>query len=150
MTLPTSPPTPPEDRARTGRKRPRKVVLAVAALTALPLALGACGSTSKSAAGSTTTKSHTATSKPVSSIHIIIKDYAFHPADFTVSPGAKIIVTNEDPVTHTLTDMANSKIFNTGDIGTGQTKTITAPTKPGKYPYFCLIHNFMTGVLTVS
>lgn len=79
---------------------------------------------------------------------IIIKNFAFSPSRVTVKPGSKIKVINKDGVTHTLTSLSNK--FNTGDVNPGQTKTFTAPTKPGHYPYRCNIHQFMTGMLTVS
>lgn len=148
---------------RRGPRRPRLSTIArrlrwgrrpigiVALLCAGALALAACSSTSSSSSSTTSppaASSSSASSAPVSSIHIIIKNFAFHPDDFTVAPGAKITVTNEDSVDHTFT--ARNKAFNTGDIAPGQTVHLTAPTKPGSYPYLCLIHQFMTGTMTVS
>ena len=49
----------------------------------------------------------------------------------------------------TLTDMADPKLFSTGDVGPGQVKTFKAPGKAGSYPYFCTIHQYMTGTLVV-
>jgi plastocyanin len=60
-----------------------------------------------------------------------------------------VTVRNEDSVTHTLTDKADSKLFNTGPVSPGQTKTFKAPDKPGSYPFICTIHQFMTGTLVV-
>ena len=62
-------------------------------------------------------------------------------------PGATVRVTNNDSVTHTLT--ATGGQFNTGDIGADQTKTFTAPTKPGTYHYICNIHQYMMGTIVV-
>jgi plastocyanin len=130
----------------------------VALIAAGALGLAACSSstsssssapTSSSAPASSSAASSTATNgKAPASFHLIIKNFAFHPADFTVAPGATITVTNEDSVDHTFT--ARNRAFNTGDIAPGQTVTVKAPTTPGTYPYLCLIHQFMTGVLTVS
>jgi len=113
------------------------------ALSGVAVGASACSSTSSA----TSTPSHES-SAPVSQITVTIKNFAFHPASFTVKPGAKITVTNKDSVTHTFT--ADSGVFNTGDISPGATKTVTAPTKPGTYPYRCLIHQFMTGTLVVK
>jgi plastocyanin len=74
----------------------------------------------------------------------------FSPDSITVSPGAVVTVKNEDSVTHTLTDKANSSLFNTGPVSPGQTKTFKAPDKPGSYPFLCTIHQYMTGTLVVS
>jgi plastocyanin len=85
----------------------------------------------------------------VSGTSITISNYMFNPMNLTVKPGAKITVTNKDSVTHTLTATGKGG-FNTGDIGHDQTKSITAPTKPGTYHYICNIHQYMMGTITVS
>jgi plastocyanin len=72
----------------------------------------------------------------------------FAPMSITVSPGAKISVSNEDSATHTLT--AAGKAFDSGDISPGETVTVTAPNKPGWYDYLCDIHQYMTGMIKVG
>ncbi len=79
---------------------------------------------------------------------IEIKNFAFVPPTVTVAPGTTITVTNTDGTTHTVT--AGDKRFSTGNIGGGATGTFTAPTKPGKYPYICNIHQYMQGDLDVK
>jgi plastocyanin len=125
----------------------------------LGLALTACGSSSSSSSSTSATAtsdaSATATGssagqKTVTSDTIVIKNFAFSPASLTVSPGAVVTVHNEDSVTHTLTDKADSKLFNTGPVSPGQTKTFKAPDNPGSYPFLCTIHQFMTGTLVVQ
>jgi plastocyanin len=64
-----------------------------------------------------------------------------------VAPGATVKVVNKDAVTHTLT--ATTGQFDTGNIAPGQTKTFTAPTKPGSYHYICNIHQYMMGTIQV-
>jgi plastocyanin len=81
---------------------------------------------------------------------IVIKNFMFHPASLTVAPGATVTIRNEDSVTHTLTDKADPKLFSTGDIPPGGSKTIKAPGQAGSYPYFCMIHQYMAGTLVVS
>jgi plastocyanin len=73
----------------------------------------------------------------------------FSPASLTVSPGAVVTVKNEDSVTHTFTDKADPKLFTSGPVASGQTKTFKAPDKPGSYPVFCTIHQYMAGTLVV-
>jgi plastocyanin len=80
---------------------------------------------------------------------VVIKNFMFSPATLSVSPGTVVTVRNEDSVTHTLTDKADPGLFNTGDIRPGQVKTFKAPGKAGSYPYFCTIHQYMTGTLVV-
>lgn len=72
----------------------------------------------------------------------------FEPMSLTVAPGAKVSVTNKDSATHTLT--ATNGQFNTGDVAQNQTKTFTAPTKPGTYHYICNIHQYMMGTIIVK
>ena len=72
----------------------------------------------------------------------------FSPMHAAVAPGSTVSVTNKDSVTHTLT--ATGGQFDTGDIGAGQTKTFTAPSKAGTYDYICNIHQYMMGTIVVS
>jgi plastocyanin len=74
----------------------------------------------------------------------------FQPTTLTVSPGAVVTVKNEDSVAHTFTDKADPNLFSSGSVGAGQTKTFKAPAKPGSYPVYCTIHQYMTGTLVVS
>ena len=111
----------------------------------LVVGVAACGSSSKTAS--------TSGSSPAGSSAnmIVIKNFAFSPASDTVKAGATITVKNEDQTAHTLTATGSAKgMFDTGNLGPGQTKTFTAPSKPGTYPYLCQIHNYMTGTLNVS
>lgn len=78
---------------------------------------------------------------------MVIKNFAFSPADITVHPGQQVEWTNEDPTVHTVT--AVNRLFNSGDLSQGKTFTYTF-TKAGSYNYLCLIHQFMTGTVTVS
>ena len=84
---------------------------------------------------------------------IVIKNFKFTPAAPRVTPGERIKVRNEDPVTHTLTagtPASVSSVFNTGSLGPGQAMVIVAPAKAGAYPFFCKIHTFMIGMLMVG
>jgi plastocyanin len=113
-------------------------------VVAAALLLAACssgGSGSGSAAPSTS-----ASAKQTSAISI--SNFMFDPMAASVQPGATISVTNKDSVTHTLT--ATGGQFNTGSIGANQTKTFTAPTKPGTYHYICNIHQYMMGTIVVK
>jgi plastocyanin len=85
---------------------------------------------------------------PLAAPTVVIKNFAFGPAAVTVAPGTKVTVINEDQATHTLT--ARDRSFDTGPITGGRRAEITAPATPGHYPYFCGIHQYMTGTLTVQ
>ncbi|MGH9297393.1 MAG: cupredoxin domain-containing protein [Acidimicrobiales bacterium] len=148
-----------------GRAAPRLKELGLAGVTLLmAILLGLSESATGAAAvsagqpptmthvGKSGVSSKSGSGQVEASITVHIKNFMFHPMTFSVSPGEKIRVKNEDSVAHTLTAMpgaASNGKFNTGSVGPGQTVTMSAPTKPGKYPFFCTIHQYMTGTLTV-
>jgi plastocyanin len=118
---------------------------AVVLVLAAALLLAACsGGASGSSSGSAAPKGSGATSTK----SITISNFMFSPMHAAVAPGSTVSVTNKDSVTHTLT--ATSGQFNTGEIGPGQTKTFTAPSKAGTYNYICNIHQYMMGTIVVS
>jgi plastocyanin len=125
----------------------RPLALAVCAAT-LAVLLASCGGSSGSPPGSAP-GSPTATSAARGAAGgITISGFAYS-GTMTVKPGQKVTVTNDDSVTHTLTDKVSHK-FDTGDIpGSGRRKTFTAPTQPGRYPFGCTIHPDMKGTLLV-
>ena len=86
-------------------------------------------------------------------VHVVISNYAFHPARLVVRPGATIAVINTDQVAHTMTAVPGSVPFgdfSTGPVDLGQTVRLRAPKEPGRYDFYCSIHKFMKGVLVVS
>jgi len=88
-----------------------------------------------------------------STIMVVIKNFAFQPADPKATAGEKILVKNEDGVAHTFSSTpgaAAATAFTTGAIAPGATRALVAPSKAGTYPFECLIHTFMKGTLTVS
>jgi plastocyanin len=131
---------------------------AVAVTVALLAA--ACGSTSSS--GTTTAASTTtmhmatvapnktaagSTTKPMSGhIFVSIRNYQYSPDNLVVKAGTIITFHNYDQTAHTATALDQS--FDTGTIEPGKSATITVK-KPGRYPYHCLFHAFMTGTITV-
>jgi plastocyanin len=120
------------------RRSRRRVVPLFGVAAALLLA--ACGSGGG--------KSGAPATPSVQGTHIVISNFMYAPMALTVSPGITVRVTNNDTVTHTLT--ATDAPFDTGDIGPGQTKSFTAPRKPGTYHYICNIHQYMMGTVTVK
>ncbi len=82
---------------------------------------------------------------------------AFEPAELTASAGADISVVNEDNVPHTVTsgtgnsDPDKGTLFDTGIINGGASGTISlAEVDPGQYDYFCIVHEYMKGMLVVE
>jgi plastocyanin len=118
------------------------VLVLAGALLVVTLGGGGGSGTPGSSGSSSTSGSSTGTS-------ITISNFMFSPMSLTVKPGATVDVTNKDSATHTLTAVGPGG-FNTGDIRHNQSKTFTAPVKPGTYHYICNIHQYMMGTITVS
>jgi plastocyanin len=78
---------------------------------------------------------------------LAIENFNFTPADITVAPGTTVTWTNNDDVEHTVTSSTNA--FGSSAIETGNSFSFTF-TQPGTYTYFCSIHPFMTGRVTVQ
>ncbi|MGH7253685.1 MAG: cupredoxin domain-containing protein [Nitrospiraceae bacterium] len=80
----------------------------------------------------------------------------YDPDSITVKKGDKINVVNEDDTLHTITDgtepgAAAGKLFETGFLEPGKTFTIdTSSLDPKEYDYFCLVHPYMKGKMTVE
>ena len=90
---------------------------------------------------------------PAAVVTIVIKGFAFQPADPKVGPGEQILVKNEDPVAHTLSappGTSGAGAFSTGTIAAGGSARLTAPARAGHYAFICLVHPFMKGTLTVT
>ncbi len=80
--------------------------------------------------------------------HIVIDNFMYHPMKLVVTPGEKIVVSNDDTAVHTLTSIDDK--FGTGLLAPGYSDTIEAPSKPGTYDYICTIHRYMYGEIIVK
>ncbi|MET0420650.1 MAG: cupredoxin domain-containing protein [Acidimicrobiia bacterium] len=78
---------------------------------------------------------------------ITIKNFEYAPPALNVAAGTTVKVVNADGTVHTVT--ATKGGFDTGDLQGGAQASITV-SKPGRYTYFCDIHNYMTGVIEAS
>jgi plastocyanin len=80
----------------------------------------------------------------------------YEPATINVTPGATVIWDNKDNALHTATsgnpDTATPDgKFDTGLVGANQpSKPVTMPAAPGEYTYFCTLHPFLVGTVTVQ
>jgi plastocyanin len=80
----------------------------------------------------------------------------YEPTDITVQPGTTITWSNHDTVIHTATSGDSDSgtpdgRFDTGFIQPGKSKTvILIPGAKGKIAYFCQVHPFMRGEVTVA
>jgi plastocyanin len=81
----------------------------------------------------------------------------YDPDELTAKKGDEITVVNQDTVPHTVTsgtgstDPNSAKSFDTSIINGGESATISlAQVEPGQYDYYCMIHPYMTGKMTVG
>jgi plastocyanin len=84
-----------------------------------------------------------------SDARIVIDNFAYSPPTLTVPAGSVVSVENKDTVTHTVSSTGTT-VFDTGDIGGGESGTFTAPITPGTYAFHCAYHSSMTGTLQVT
>jgi plastocyanin len=135
-----------------------KKLLLAATVTAAVVGLTGCGSSGDTSNAASTPKPSApktpATSSPNSTTHarpaaamITIKDFAFQ-GPSSVEPGAELMVMNSDAETHSVTS-DTSGLFDV-NVEPGATAKLTAPTKPGSYPYHCAYHATMHGTLVVT
>ncbi|HEU5120996.1 MAG TPA: cupredoxin domain-containing protein [Candidatus Nitrosocosmicus sp.] len=82
---------------------------------------------------------------------------AYAPDSITVSKGDVITVTNDDQQPHTVTsgsgpqDPNSATLFDTGILMAGDSGEVdTAALEPGEYQYYCTVHPFMKGLITVQ
>jgi cytochrome c oxidase subunit II len=82
---------------------------------------------------------------------------AYDPDPVTVAAGDVIEVSNQDSVPHTATsgtgpeDAESGSLFDTSIMDAGATAQIdTANLAAGDYPYYCSVHPYMLGTMTVQ
>ena len=93
-----------------------------------------------------------ATAKAVVEFHrtvvdVKISNFAFQPARIVVSPGTRVVWTNEDSDPHTVT--TDKPGFSSQALDTGSHYTEVMQ-KTGNYTYHCTIHPFMHGAVVVQ
>ena len=81
----------------------------------------------------------------------------FEPDELTVKKGDTILVDNVDTMPHSVTngesasDPNSAMIFDTGIIMGGESAELdTSNIDAGTYPYYCMVHPYMTGSLTIT
>src|ERR687893_737022 len=81
----------------------------------------------------------------------------YDPDELTVAAGSEVTVVNQDTLPHTVTsgtsptDPNSAQLFDTSLINGGESATLSlAQVAAGQYDYYCLVHPYMTGKLTVQ
>jgi plastocyanin len=80
-------------------------------------------------------------------VAVKITNFAFKPARIVVSPGTKIVWTNQDSDPHTVTTEKPGFSSQALDTGSRYTKVVRSA---GTYTYHCTIHPFMHGAVVVQ
>jgi plastocyanin len=126
-------------------------ISAVSVVAVIVLGLSLATATTTSSAPSVTAAAGAAGSGPV--LKMTMKNFKFFPANPEVQPGERVEVTNFDAAPHSVSSGVppkDSSLFDTGLLAQGKTGFFIAPRKAGRYPFFCLVHHFMVGMLIVK
>ena len=113
----------------------------------LTAGLAACGSSSKDNAGSNSGTTAAASGK-TSDAGITIASFTF--TTKPVKAGSTVTVANNDNTQHSVVSDEAGLFETPENVDPGTTSTITAPDKPGSYPFHCGIHASMTATLVVE
>jgi plastocyanin len=84
-----------------------------------------------------------------STMEVKIDNFSFAPVTLTVPTGTAVTWTNRDDIPHTIVSTDDPKAFKSKVLDTDEKFSFTF-SKPGTYPYFCLIHPKMTGKVIVQ
>jgi plastocyanin len=81
----------------------------------------------------------------------------YDPEELTASAGAEVSVVNQDTLPHTVTsgtgpqDPNSAQLFDTSLINGGESAALSlAQVTPGQYDYYCIVHPYMTGKISVQ
>jgi plastocyanin len=77
--------------------------------------------------------------------------FGFAPRTLTVTAGTRVVWRNRTSQPHTVTASGDRPYFSSGVkrlIAAGHSWSFTFK-KPGRYPYYCIVHPFMKGTVIV-
>ncbi len=78
---------------------------------------------------------------------VVIRNFAFEPANITIKAGDTITWVNEDDARHSAWDLNNQ--FDTGLLSKGQSASLTFASA-GTFGYRCRPHGNMRGTITIT
>jgi plastocyanin len=84
---------------------------------------------------------------PSTNVSIVISNFAFNPTSLTIKKGTKVIWTNQDNTSHTVTGDNGGPA--SGTLASGNSYSFTF-NQTGSFSYHCSIHPFMTASVTVT
>jgi plastocyanin len=80
-------------------------------------------------------------------VRVQIRNFAFLPAHIVVSPGTRVLWTNEDEEPHTV--VSDTRAWSSEALETGS-RFIQVMSQPGTFTYHCSIHPYMHGSVEVQ
>jgi plastocyanin len=80
-------------------------------------------------------------------VKVDIDNFAFAPAELTVTPGTTVVWTNHDDIPHTVT--SSNGAFKSHALDTDDSFSFVFE-KAGSYRYFCSLHPHMVGTIKVG
>jgi len=125
------------------------VTVLATVLATVAFLLAGCGLTGTGAAAVTekdTAEAAGTTAASTEENQIIIESNMFKPDNLTVKVGATVTWINNDSYSHTVVD--NGGAFESETLRNGDKFSFTFD-KEGTYDYFCGLHTFMKGKITV-
>jgi plastocyanin len=129
------------------------VVLIIIVLVVVLLASGHTNAPKPSPSSPTPSPSPSATASvaptPAATNTVTITNYAFTPANITVTKGTTVKWVNNDVVAHTVTETDGKTGPNSGDLNQNQSYSFTFD-EVGTFKYNCSLHPYMTGTVTVT
>ena len=108
---------------------------------------GPNGGTSVGMPGMSSATTSSAPTPPVAGAAVDITNFAFAPANLSVTVGETVTWTNKDEEPHTV--VANDGSFHSPGLDANGTYSFTFST-PGSFDYICSIHPFMRGTVVVT
>ena len=107
-------------------------------------------SSSDSPAPAIVTASAPVASQPAAPTALVtIDNFHFQPQNLEIAAGTTVTWQNNDDVPHTASSGDDPQAFDSGALDTDQKFSFTFRT-PGRYAYYCKLHQHMTGVVTVK
>jgi plastocyanin len=127
----------------------------IAAIAALCVALvrvvaAADSSASPAPAASASAPSAASSAAAAKTVGVKIENFAYSPDPVTIPVGTKVVFTEEDSTSHTVTSADGSPpLFDSGNLDQHQSWSHIFA-KAGTYKYFCRYHTYMTGTIVVK
>lgn len=83
-------------------------------------------------------------------VAVDISNLQYHPENIEISVGTTVVWTNSDPMSHTVTSRPGVPVaFDSGIMASSGSFSYTF-TVAGSYQYYCMIHPWMSGNVTVT